>query len=101
MTLSTVRERKNEKKIEIMTTKNEAKAVFVRKYLALFGQAFKEATCAERLGVANTITLKNKMEELQKELEGVRRKIENLEERTKKIRENESREGEREENGGE
>lgn len=94
--LSTVRERKNEKKREIMTTKNEAKAGLVRKYLALFGQAFKEATCAERLGVANMITQKNQMEELQKELEGVSRKIENLEERTKKIRQNESREGERE-----
>lgn len=61
----------------IKTTKNEGNAVLVRNYLALFGQAFKEATCAERLGVANTITLKNKMEELQKELKGVSRKRDN------------------------
>lgn len=52
--------------------------------LTVFGQAFKEATWAERLGVINVIALKNKMEELQKELEAVSINIEMLEEERRK-----------------
>lgn len=52
--------------------------------MTVFGQAFKEATWAERLGVINVIALKNKMEELQKELEAVSINIEMLEEERRK-----------------
>lgn len=55
--------------------------------LAVFGQAFKEATCPERLGVVNAIDLKNKMEALQDELEDTSEKIERVkEEKSEKIR---------------
>lgn len=47
--------------------------------LAVFGQAFKEATWEERLGVVNAIALMNKIEAIKEEVEEVSRNIDKLE----------------------